>query len=234
MSRLQLVYRLLSMETHIDLSRIWKRRLSEEERVRLIEVSGRVLDAPLFIDDTPNLSVSALRSKIRRHLVRHPLDLIVVDYLQKLTATYETGKRYADRVQEVSEVARVLKQLAREFDVPVLALSQLSRAVELRADKIPQLSDLRDSGELEQEADLVCFLYRDDYYAGYDEEGRSKSERPGTADLIIAKYRNGPQSELRLGFAARETRFYELPRAQSAVRPVAPAPDELDNPTGED
>jgi len=116
--------------------------------------------------------------------VRHPLDLVVVDYLQKLTATYESGKRYADRVQEVSEVARGLKQIAREFDVPVLALAQLSRAVESRADKLPQFSDLRDSGELEQEADLVLLLYRDEYYAGYEADGTSKSERPGTADVI--------------------------------------------------
>lgn len=230
MSCTQLLYRLLAMEAHIELPRIWKRHLSEDERVRLIEGSGRVLDAPLFIDDTPGLSITALTSKIRRHLVRHPLDLIVVDYLQKLNATYESGKRYADRVQEVSEVARGLKQVAREFDVPVLALAQVSRAVEQRADKIPQLSDLRDSGELEQEADLVCFLYRDDYYAGYDEQGQSKSERPGTADLIIAKYRNGPQGEVRLGFLARETRFYDLPVAPSVPRENHPdAPDRDDD-----
>lgn len=207
MSRHQLLYRLLAMEDHLDLTRIWKRQLSEEERVRLIEVSGRILDTPLHIDDTPSLTTSAMRSAIRRFLLRHDLDLVVVDYLQKLTATYDTGKRYADRVQEVSEVARGLKQMAREFDVPVLALAQLSRAVEMRADKIPHLSDLRDSGELEQEADLILFLHRDEYYAGYAPDGTSRSERPGTADLIVAKYRNGPQTELRLGFEARETRF---------------------------
>jgi replicative DNA helicase len=210
MSRQQLLYRLLAMEAHVNLSRIWKRHLSEAELVRLIEVSGTLADAPLFIDETSSLSVTAMRSTIRRHLVRHSLDLIVVDYLQKLTATYDTGKRYADRVQEVSEVARGLKQIAREFAVPVLALAQLSRAVEGRADKIPQLSDLRDSGELEQEADVVLFLYRDDYYAGYNDDGASKSECPGTAELIFAKYRNGPHGEVTLGFEARETRFYTL------------------------
>jgi replicative DNA helicase len=213
MSRAQLLARLLSMEAHVDLTRLWKHHLSEAEIVRLIEVSGAIADAPLFIDDTSSLSISAMRSTIRRHLVRHPLDLIVVDYLQKLTATYDTGKRYADRVQEVSEVARGLKQMAREFGVPVLALAQLSRAVESRAEKIPQLSDLRDSGELEQEADIVLFLYRDDYYAGYDEEGASKSACPGIAELIFAKYRNGPNGEIRLGFEARETRFYTLDEA---------------------
>ena len=109
MSRQQLLYRLLAMETHIDLARIWKRRLSEEDQVRIIEVSGRILDAPLHIDDTPGLTIAAMRSAIHRFLVRHDLDLVVVDYLQKLTATYDTGKRYADRVQEVSEVARGLK-----------------------------------------------------------------------------------------------------------------------------
>ena len=169
---------------------------------------------------------AALRSALRRFLVRHPLDLVVVDYLQKLTATYESGKRYADRVQEVSEVARGLKQLAREFDVPVLALAQLSRAVESRADKLPQLSDLRDSGELEQEADLVLLLYRDEYYAGYEADGTSKSDRPGTADVIVAKYRNGPQSEIRLGFAARETRFYELADDRGVARSASSVPDE--------
>jgi replicative DNA helicase len=213
MSRTQLLSRLLAMEAHVDLSRLWKRHLCEEEIVRLIEVSGAIADALLFIDDTSNLSISAMRSTIRRHLVRHPLDLIVVDYLQKLTATYDTGKRYADRVQEVSEVARGLKQIAREFGVPVLALAQLSRAVESRAEKIPQLSDLRDSGELEQEADIVLFLYRDDYYAGFDDDGASKSECPGIAELIFAKYRNGPQGAVTLGFEARETRFYTLEEA---------------------
>jgi replicative DNA helicase len=213
MSRKQLLARLLSMEARVDLTRLWKRHLSEAEIVRLIEVSGAIDDAPLFIDDTSNLSISAMRSAIRRHLVRHPLDLIVVDYLQKLTATYDTGKRYADRVQEVSEVARGLKQMAREFGVPVLALAQLSRAVEGRAEKIPHLSDLRDSGELEQEADIVLFLYRDDYYAGFDANGASKSACPGTAEVIFAKYRNGPNGEIRLGFEARETRFYALEEA---------------------
>lgn len=208
MSREQLLYRLLAMEAHLDLTRLWKRQLCDAEQVRLTEVSGRILDAPLHIDDTPALTITAMRSAIRRFLIQHDLDLVVVDYLQKLTATSESGKRYADRVQEVSEVARGLKQIAREFEVPVLALTQLSRAVEMRADKIPHLSDLRDSGELEQEADLILFLHRDACYAGYAPDGPSQSDRPGIADLIVAKYRNGPQTELRLGFEARETRFY--------------------------
>jgi len=177
---------------------------------------------------------AALRSALRRFLVRHPLDLVVVDDLQKLTATYESGKRYADRLQEVSEVARGLKQIACEFGVPVLALAQLSRAVESRADKLPQLSDLRDSGELEQEADLVLLLYRDEYYAGYEADGTSKSERPGTADVIVAKYRNGPQSEIRLGFAARETRFYDLSDDAGVARPVPSVPDDADEPEDND
>lgn len=208
MSREQLLYRLLAMEANIDLTRIWKRQLCDAEQVRLIEVSGRILDAPLHIDDTPALTITAMRSAIRRFLLRHDLDLVEVDYLQKLTATYESGKRYADRVQEVSEVARGLKQIAREFEVPVLALAQLSRAVEMRADKIPHLSDLRDSGELEQEADLILFLHRNECYAGYAPDGTSRQDRSGIANLIVAKYRNGPQAELHLGFEARETRFY--------------------------
>lgn len=212
MSQDELTQRLVALEARLDLSRVWKRALTEEERIRLIEVSSRIMDAPILIDDTPAITLAAMRSKIRRALTRGDIDLIIVDYLQKLTATTESGKRYADRVQEVSEIARGLKDIAREFHLPVLALAQLSRAVESRAEKVPQLSDLRDSGELEQEADLVLFLYRDEYYAGYTSDGSSRSARPGSADLICAKHRNGPLGELRLGFAANQTRFYSLER----------------------
>jgi len=208
MSQDELTQRLVALEARLDLSRVWKRALIEEERVRIIEVSGKIIDAPLLIDDTPAISLTAMRSKIRRALTTGDIDLIIVDYLQKLIATTESGKRYTDRVQEVSEIARGLKDIAREFQVPVLALAQLSRAVEARAEKVPQLSDLRDSGELEQEADLVLFLYRDEYYAGYAPDGSSRSTRPGSADLICAKHRNGPLGELRLGFEASQTRFY--------------------------
>jgi replicative DNA helicase len=200
--------RLMALEARLDLARLWKRALTEEERIRLIEVSGTIMDAPILIDDTPAMTLTALRSKICRALTTGDLDLIIVDYLQKLVATTESGKRYADRVQEVSEIARGLKDIAREFHLPVLALAQLSLAAESRAEKVPQLSDLRDSGELEQEADLVLFLYRDEYYAGYAPDGSSRSTRPGSADLICAKHRNGPLGELRLGFAANQTRFY--------------------------
>lgn len=212
MSQDELAQRLAALEARLDLARVWKRNLNEKERIRLIEVSGTIIDAPILIDDTPALTLIAMRSKIRRALMAGDIDLIIVDYLQKLTATNESGKRYADRVQEVSEIARGLKDIAREFQVPVLALAQLSRAVEARAEKVPQLSDLRDSGELEQEADLVLFLYRDEYYAGYAPDGSSRSTRPGSADLICAKHRNGPLGELQLGFAANQTRFYSLER----------------------
>ncbi|MGB8345690.1 MAG: DnaB-like helicase C-terminal domain-containing protein [Ktedonobacteraceae bacterium] len=208
MSQDELTQRLVALEAHLDLSRVWKRNLTEEERVRLIEVSGTIMDAPILIDDTPAITLTAIRSKIRRALMTGDIDLIVVDYLQKLIATTENGKRYPDRVQEVSEIARGLKDIAREFHLPVLALAQLSRAVEARAEKVPQLSDLRDSGELEQEADLVLFLYRDEYYAGYAPDGSSRSARPGSAELICAKHRNGPLGELRLGFQASQIRFY--------------------------
>lgn len=214
MSKKQLVQRLTALEAGINLRRLRFRQLNEAEKVRVVEVSGRILDAPIYIDDTPGLSLTEIRSKIRRSITKHEIDLIIVDYLQKVKATHSDGKRYQDRYQEVSEVARGLKDIAREFDVPVLALAQLSRAVENRADKIPVMSDLRDSGEIEQEADVIVLMYRDDYYAGYNEDGTSRSNRPGTVDLIFAKQRNDEVGEGRVGFDATQTRFYDLPNAR--------------------
>lgn len=222
MSKEQLVQRLTAFEARVNLKRLRFRQLNEEEKVRVVDVSGHILDAPIYIDDTPGISLTEMRSKIRRALTKHPIDLIIVDYLQKVKATYSNGERYKDRYQEVSEVARGLKDIAREFDVPVLALAQLSRAVEARSDKIPVMSDLRESGEIEQEADVVMLMYRDDYYAGYNEDGSSKSNRPGTVDLIFAKQRNDAVGEVRVGFDATQTRFYNLPEARSPfdARPV--------------
>ena len=220
MSRSQLVQRLAAFEAGVNLKRLWMKQLSEEEKERVIAASGRILDAPLYIDDTPGITPMQMRSKIRRAMTTYDVDLIVVDYLQKMKATYQDGKRYHDRYQEVSEVARELKNIAREFDVPVLALAQLSRKVEERANKIPQMSDLRESGDIEQEADVITLMYRDDYYAGYHPDGSSKSDRPGTVDLIIAKHRKGPVGEVRVGFDVTQTRFYNLEQPPEQAKPL--------------
>lgn len=215
MSKEQLVQRLTALEAGVSLKRLLYRQLDEEEKTRVIEVSGRIMDAPIYIDDTPGLSLTEIRSRIRRALTKYEIDLIIIDYLQKAKATHSSGQRLQNRYQEVSEVARGFKDIAREFDVPVLALAQLSRAVENRADKVPVMSDLRDSGEIEQEADLVLLMYRDDHYAGHNEDGTSRSNRPGTVDLILAKQRNGEVGEVRVGFNAVQTKFYNLPDARS-------------------
>lgn len=210
MSREQLTQRLTASEAHVDLQRLRFRQLSEEEKTRVIEASTPISQMPIWIDHTPAITLVQMRSRIRRWISKHQIDLIVLDYLGLMQATVD-GKRIRDRLQEVSEIARGLKAMAREFNIPILALCQLSRAVESRSSKVPQLSDLRESGEIEQAADIVIFIHRDDYYAGFDEEsGVSKSNRPGTADVVFAKHRNGPVGEVVVGFQGNETRFYDL------------------------
>lgn len=207
MSKQQLVKRMAASEARLNVQRVMQRNVTPDERAMVIEKGTELMQSPIFIDDTPAISLSKMRSKIRRMLLKVDIDLIIVDYLQLVQATMD-GKRIRDRYQEVSEVARGLKDLAREFNIPVIALAQLSRAVESRADKIPQLSDLKESGEIEQAADIVVFIHRDDYYAGFDREsGKSLSERPKTADLIFAKHRNGPVGECVVGFESSQTRF---------------------------
>lgn len=207
MSKQQLVKRMAASEARLNVQSVMQRNVTSDERALVIEKATELMQSPIFIDDTPAISLSKMRSKIRRMLLKVDLDLIIVDYLQLVQATMD-GKRIRERYQEVSEVARGLKDLAREFNIPVIALAQLSRAVESRADKIPQLSDLKESGEIEQAADIVVFIHRDDYYAGFDREsGKSRSERPKTADLIFAKHRNGPVGEVVVGFEASQTRF---------------------------
>jgi replicative DNA helicase len=210
MSKMQLIQRLVALQTGINVQRLFTKQLDSAEIDHVASVGHIIDEAPLWIDDTPGLTIAAMRSKIRRMLAEHQIDFIIVDYLQLMQATID-GKRIKDRLQEVSEVARSLKNVAREFNLPILALAQLSRAVEGRAEKIPQLSDLRESGELEQAADIVMFIHRDDYYAGYDKEtGESRSNRPKTADIIIAKHRNGPVGEVLVGFEASQTKFCNL------------------------
>ncbi len=202
MSKKQLGLRLLSMQAHIDQQRLRMGWVHDEEWEHLIAAMGELSEGSIWIDDTAGLSLTALRSKARRLQAQYGIDLVIVDYLQLMHATLE-GKRYANREQEIAEISRGLKGIAKELDVPVLALAQLSRAVESRQVKIPQLSDLRESGAIENDADVVLFIYREEMY-------EPDTEAKNTADIIIAKHRNGPTGTVRLSFEASQTRFREL------------------------
>lgn len=202
MGRKQLGLRLLSQFARINQQRLRTGWVRDEEWEGLIEAMATLSDGPFWVNETAALTISALRSQARRLHAQQQLDLLIVDYLQLMRATLD-GKRFAHREQEIAEISRGLKNLAKELDVPVLALAQLSRAVENRQSKVPQLSDLRESGAIENDADVVLFIYREDLY-------NTESERPGQADLIIAKHRNGPMGEIAVGFDASQTRFYDL------------------------
>ena len=197
MSSNQLVNRLLSMDSGVDAQSIRSGKLSDSDWPRLIDSVDRVGASNIIIDDTPGISVPELRSKCRKVKLERGLDLIIIDYLQLMSGN---SKKNDNRQQEVSEISRSLKALAREMECPVIALSQLSRACELRADKRPMLSDLRESGAIEQDADLVMFLYRDEYY-------EPDSDKKGEAEVIIAKQRNGPIGTVTLNWQAETTRF---------------------------
>ena len=204
MSKAQLGTRLLSSASRVDSQKIFTGRLSENEFTQMIGGIDEIGKLQMFIDDTSGLTVAALRSKALKIKRESGLDLIVVDYLQLMQGT---GSRIEqNRVQEVSAISRGLKLLAKEFDVPVLALSQLSRNVEMRAEKKPQLSDLRESGSLEQDADIVMFLYRDEYY------NRDEPDNENIAELIVAKNRNGATNSIRLFFRKEILRFDNLTR----------------------
>ena len=205
MSKEQLVQRLLCSEGRIDSQRLRVGELEEKEWGDLIDTANRLSAAPLYIDDTPSITVMELRSKARRLKAEHGLSLIVIDYLQLMQG--RTSKSGDNRQQEISEISRSLKALARELDVPVIALSQLSRSVESRQIKRPMLSDLRESGSLEQDADIVMFLYREDYY---DPETENKN----ITEVIIAKHRNGPVDTVDLTFLKQFTKFGNLSRMQ--------------------
>jgi replicative DNA helicase len=207
MSRSQLVQRLLSLEASIDQHRLRMGWLRDEEWERLVGSTDVLSGGTLWIDDTARLSIAQLASRAHRVQAKSGLDLIVADYLQLLQATIE-GKRQHVREQEIAEVSRGLKSIAKELNVPVLALAQLSRAVESRASKVPQLSDLRESGAIENDADVVLFIYRDEQQA----QGASglTGGQQQLVDLIIAKHRNGPIGYIRLGWNATLTRFSDL------------------------
>ena len=198
MSRSEITMRMLSAEARVPLNNIRSGRLSEEEWARMARRMGEISDAPMFIDDSPNLSLMEIRAKSRRLKQRHDLKLIVIDYLQLMTS----GKRVENRQQEVSEFSRQLKLLAKELNVPVVAISQLNRSPEQRSDKKPMLSDLRESGSIEQDADLVILLHREDLY---DSQNRS-----GEADLIVAKHRNGPTRTITVSAQLHLARFTDM------------------------
>ncbi len=207
MSDQQLIQRLLTMEARVDAQKARTGRLDDQEFKKLIDAAGRLFKANIFIDDTPALSVMEMRSKCRRLKSEHDIDLIIVDYLQLMRGNI--NDKNSNREQEIATISRGLKGLAKELDVPVIALSQLSRAVEQRGgNKRPQLSDLRESGSIEQDADVVCFLYRPEYYQiTTDDEGHSTA---GIAEVIIGKQRNGPVGDVKLSFVKEYARFENL------------------------
>jgi replicative DNA helicase len=200
MSKAEVTQRLMCSEAKVESQRLRTGKLATEDWPRLTAACDKLMKAPAYVDDTGSITMMEIRSKSRRLKTREPdLGLIIVDYLQLMT----TGASVENRVQEVSQISRSLKVLARDLEVPVLALSQLSRAVEQRHDKRPILSDLRESGSLEQDADLVMFIYRDDYY-------NDESDQQGIAEVNLAKHRNGPTDTLKLSFLKRYAKFSDL------------------------
>jgi replicative DNA helicase len=199
MSKVQLVNRLLAMESHVDSQHIRNGKLNDEEWDELIESSEVVSNSSLIIDDTPSISIGELRSKCRKYKLEHGLSMVMIDYLQLMSGS-GNGSSSDSRQQQISEISRSLKALARELHVPVIALSQLSRAVEARDDKHPMLSDLRESGAIEQDADVVMFIYREDYY-------NKGTERKNIAEIMIAKQRNGPVGSVDLVWLPQYTKF---------------------------
>ena len=205
MSKAEVTQRLMCSEAKVESQRLRNGKLAPDDWPRLTAACDKLAKAPIYVDDTGLLNMMEIRSKARRLKARHPdLGLIIVDYLQLLTPSQ---RRDSDgRVQEVSEMSRSLKILARDLDVPIVALSQLSRAVEQRTDKRPILSDLRESGSIEQDADLVAFVYRDEYY-------NEDSDQQGLAEVILAKHRNGPTDSIKLSFLKRYAKFSDLAAA---------------------
>ncbi len=198
MSKEQLVNRMFSLESYVDAQMLRNGNLKDSDWEKLIEGAGIIGNSKLIIDDTPGISISEMRSKCRKYKLEHGLDLIIIDYLQLMSGS--VGKRSDSRQQEISDISRSLKALARELNVPVISLSQLSRAVEQRPDHRPMLSDLRESGAIEQDADVVMFIYRDDYY-------HKDTERINEAEIIIAKQRNGPIGTVTLTWLPQYTKF---------------------------
>ena len=206
MSAVQLVTRMLCSEARVDMSRVRNGQLSDRDFQRLADTAGKMSEARIFIDDNADLTVMELRSRARRLMAEHDLGLIIIDYLQLMSGSGKTSGGGENRQQEISSISRGLKLLARELNIPIIVLSQLSRAVESRPNKRPMLSDLRESGAIEQDADLVMFIYRDEYYD-------QQSEKQGIAEIIIGKQRNGPVGTIELQFHNAHVRFNDLAKA---------------------
>jgi replicative DNA helicase len=199
MTRSEITMRLLSAEAKVPLNHIRNGNMTDDDWAKLARKMGEVSSAPMFIDDSPNMTMMEIRAKARRLRQKHDLRLVVIDYLQLMTS----GKKVESRQLEVSEFSRQIKLLAKELEVPVIALSQLNRGPEQRADKRPMVSDLRESGSIEQDADMVVLLHRDDVY-------EKESTRPGEADLIVAKHRNGPTRDITVAFQGHYSRFVDM------------------------
>lgn len=206
MSKSQIVQRMLCSEARIDTHALRRGAMPEGDWPKLSMAAGRLSSAPIFIDDSAGISPLEIKAKARRLKAKHDLGLIVIDYLQLI----QTGLKVENRQQEISQISRSLKGLARELNIPVIAVSQLSRAVEQRSIQRPRLSDLRESGALEQDADLVVFIYREEYY-------KPKSSKKGIAEVIISKQRNGPTGTVELAFLKEYTRFENLARTNEEV-----------------
>lgn len=210
MSEKQLVERMISAESNLDASRLKSGHLLSTDWDKLTLAIGQLNEYPILIDDTPGITIQEIRIKCRQLKKEYDLGMILIDYIQLIEAIYRSG---GNRQQEVSEISRTLKAIAKELDVPVIGLSQLSRGVEQRQDKRPMMSDLRESGSLEQDADIVAFLYRDDYY-------NKESERAGIIEIIIAKHRNGPTGTVELGFMKNYNKFVSLDRSHIQKQPT--------------
>ncbi|TDQ18934.1 primary replicative DNA helicase [Algoriphagus boseongensis] len=209
MSAVQLVNRLISSEAELDSEKIKKGSLQDHEWAQLVHKTAKLSKAPLFVDDTPALSILELRAKARKLKAQHDIQMIVIDYLQLMSGDSKSGGNGGNREQEIASISRALKKIAKELNIPVIALSQLSRAVETRGgDKRPQLSDLRESGSIEQDADMVMFLYRPEYYGFTEDEGGASLM--GVGEVIIAKHRNGSLENVKLRFIGRYTKFTDL------------------------
>jgi replicative DNA helicase len=207
MSKEQLVDRMLAVESGVDAWALRTGNLNDQDFEKIGHAMGSLSEAQIYIDDSPGITVSDLRTKARREAHQRPLGLIIVDYLQLMSG----GNRFnseGNRVQEISEISRGLKQIARELNVPLVALSQLSRSVESRSPQIPQLADLRESGSIEQDADVVAFIYREDYY-------NPETDRKHITDILIKKHRNGPTGTVELYFDDRKQRFRSLEKRQA-------------------
>lgn len=214
MSKMELAYRFLSAESGVDSQKVRLDQLNQRQREDVMEAMGRLSEAPIYIDDSPFLRDSDMRSKARRLHSEHRVDLIIVDYLQLMRSSRATD----NRVQEMSDISHSVKELARELDVPVLAVSQLSRAVESRMPPRPILSDLRESGSIEQDADVVLFIYREDLYYKEEDWERKFPDRPypkGAAEVIVAKHRNGPVGQINLYFRERVAKFENAEKRES-------------------